>query len=50
MLRAFRDMPRDILILLLAAAVIAIAGFLWVEYSIPGVWPPWFGPPEPREG
>jgi hypothetical protein len=43
-------MPRDILILLLAAALVTVAGFLWIEYSIPGVWPPWIGPPEPRQG
>jgi hypothetical protein len=40
------DMGWAVLILVLGAAAIAVTGFLWIEYSIPGVWPPWFGPTE----
>lgn len=44
---ALRKMPpsRDALILLLAVAAASAAGFLWIEYTIPGVWPPWIGLP-----
>jgi hypothetical protein len=35
-----------VLILVFGAAVIAVAGFLWIEYDIPSVWLPWFGPTE----
>jgi hypothetical protein len=38
-------LPLDALIFLLAAAVVSAAGFLWVEYTVPGVWPPWIGLP-----
>jgi hypothetical protein len=37
---------RAVLILVLAVAAIAAAGFLWIEYTVPGVWPPWIGPVE----
>ena len=37
--------PRDVLILLLPVAVVSAAGFLWIEYTIPGVWPTWIGLP-----
>ena len=43
---ALRKMPpsRDALILLLAVAAASAAG-LWIEYTIPGLWPPWIGLP-----
>jgi hypothetical protein len=42
---AMGDMGWAVLILVLGAAVIAVAGFLWIEYGIPEVWL-WFRPSE----
>jgi hypothetical protein len=39
------DMGWAVLILVLGAAVIAVAGLLWIEYGIPEVWL-WFRPTE----
>jgi hypothetical protein len=52
LLPVFRNMPhRQVaLILVLAIVAISVAGFLWVEYTIPGVWPPWIGPVEAPDG
>jgi hypothetical protein len=36
-----------LLIALLLAIAISAAGFLWIEFTVPGIWPPWIGlPPE----
>jgi hypothetical protein len=44
------DLKWAVLILLLGATSVATGGFLWIEYTVPGVWPPWIGPPEPSHG
>jgi hypothetical protein len=37
---------RDVTVTVLIALLLALAGAVWVEYQVPGMWPPWFGPPE----
>jgi hypothetical protein len=29
----------------LLAALVSLAGILWIEYTVPGMWPPWIGLP-----
>ena len=35
---------RDLIVAVLFALILAAAGIVWVEYQVPGMWPPWFGP------
>ena len=37
---------RDVIVTVLIALLLSAAGAVWVEYQVPGMWPPWFGPPE----
>jgi hypothetical protein len=35
---------RDVILALFVAVAISLAGGAWVNYDVPGIWPPWFGP------
>ena len=37
---------RVVTVTVLIALLLSTAGAVWVEYQVPGMWPPWFGPPE----
>jgi hypothetical protein len=37
---------RDFIVAVLFGLMLAAAGIVWVEYQVPGIWPPWFGPQE----
>ena len=40
------SLGRDVAVAVLFALVLAAAGLVWIEYQVPGMRPPWFGPPE----
>ena len=37
---------RDVIVAVLIALLLSAGGAVWVEYQVPGMWPPWFGPAE----
>jgi hypothetical protein len=39
-----RSLLKDILIAVLLALLISIAGAAWIDYSVPGAWPDLIGP------
>ncbi len=40
---------RVVTVTVLIALLLSTAGAVWVEYQVPGMWPPWFGPPEQED-
>ena len=40
------DLLKHLVIAVLIAALINVCGIVWINYDLPGAWPPWLGPDE----
>lgn len=45
-----RTLLRDIIVAVLLALLICIAGVAWIDYDVPGAWPDLIGPSDWGEG
>jgi hypothetical protein len=39
-----RSLLRDVTIMLVVWALVTAVAMVWINFDIPGIWPPWLGP------